>query len=48
MIVSHQQLDAQIEGSAESASYGAGNCLGIVELANGVNSECGKNFFRRH
>jgi hypothetical protein len=46
--VSHQQLDAQIEGRAESASYGAGNGLGIVELVKGVNPECGKNFFRRH
>jgi hypothetical protein len=46
--VSRQQLDAHIEGRAESASYGAGNCQGIVELAKSVNAECGKNSFRRH
>jgi len=43
-----QQPDAQIEGLTESASSGAENCLGIIELTKGFMPGCGKNSFHGH
>ncbi len=39
-----QQVDAPIEGLAESASLGAVNCLGVIELAPSIKPGCGGIF----
>jgi hypothetical protein len=40
-----QQVDAPIEGLAESESLGAVSCLGVIELASSINPGCGGIFF---
>ena len=39
-----QPVDAPIEGLAESASLGAVNCLGVIELAPSIKPGCGGIF----